>query len=162
MLEDPHIHDPALGEPDTTTRVKTIWQVKFLPVQVAQSKPRLGSSMPDNHVASGGPCLCDTAFHFQLAEAKAVPSRLSSTVGIRSPIRIVIRLSIWIEHGDAPCSLSQTRSWRVGSQLLNHIRGLDYWPGIVPGILAARQAHGCSRTVLLPGNVPVTSDVTER
>jgi hypothetical protein len=41
MLEDPHIHEPALGEPDTTTRVKTIWQVKFLPVQVAQSNPRL-------------------------------------------------------------------------------------------------------------------------
>ncbi len=41
MLEDPHIHEQALGEPDTTTRVKTIWQVKFLPVQLAQSKPGL-------------------------------------------------------------------------------------------------------------------------
>ncbi|MBI1259053.1 MAG: hypothetical protein GC204_16410 [Chloroflexi bacterium] len=34
-LDDPHILEPALGGPDTTTRVKTVWQVKILPVQVA-------------------------------------------------------------------------------------------------------------------------------
>jgi hypothetical protein len=32
-LEDPHIREVALGGPDTTTRLKTVWQVKLLNVE---------------------------------------------------------------------------------------------------------------------------------
>jgi len=35
-LDDAHLFEQALGGVDTTTRVKTVWQVKFLPVQVPQ------------------------------------------------------------------------------------------------------------------------------
>jgi hypothetical protein len=37
-LDDPAIVEPALGGPDTTTRVKTIWQVKILPVKEPESR----------------------------------------------------------------------------------------------------------------------------
>jgi Family of unknown function (DUF6519) len=37
VLDDPHIREVALGGPDTTTRVKTIWQVKMLPLAIPQS-----------------------------------------------------------------------------------------------------------------------------
>jgi hypothetical protein len=39
-LDDPHIREKALGGPDTATRIKTIWQVKVLPlpsVQIAKA-----------------------------------------------------------------------------------------------------------------------------
>ncbi len=36
-LDDPHIREVALGGPDTTTRVKTTWQVKILPLAIPQS-----------------------------------------------------------------------------------------------------------------------------
>ena len=36
-LDDRSLRESALGGPDTTTRVKTVWQVKVLPVKEAQS-----------------------------------------------------------------------------------------------------------------------------
>jgi hypothetical protein len=33
-LEDPHIREKALGGPDTTTRIKNVWQVELLPVAI--------------------------------------------------------------------------------------------------------------------------------
>jgi hypothetical protein len=38
-IDDPLILEKALGGPDTATRVKTIWQVKVLPVTVSQGDP---------------------------------------------------------------------------------------------------------------------------
>jgi hypothetical protein len=32
-LDDPHIREKALGDPDSTTRIKTVWQVKILPLR---------------------------------------------------------------------------------------------------------------------------------
>ncbi|MCX6923046.1 MAG: DUF6519 domain-containing protein [Verrucomicrobia bacterium] len=37
-LDDPSIREKALGGPDTATRLKTIWQVKVLPVQLAHDR----------------------------------------------------------------------------------------------------------------------------
>ena len=34
-LDDSHIRETALGGPDTTTRVKNVWQVRLLRVSVA-------------------------------------------------------------------------------------------------------------------------------
>jgi Family of unknown function (DUF6519) len=74
-LEDPDIREVALGGPDTTTRLKTIWQVKFikgtddatcltgLPASVttpptgklsARSEPPTGTEDPCGLVTSGG------------------------------------------------------------------------------------------------------------
>lgn len=53
-LDDPHIREVALGGPDTTTRLKTIWQVKLLPVSTAGMSPP--SSPP------GGAPTCKTTF----------------------------------------------------------------------------------------------------
>ena len=36
-LEDPNIREKALGGPDTATRIKTIWQVKVLPIKTADA-----------------------------------------------------------------------------------------------------------------------------
>ena len=36
-LDDPSVRESALGGPDTTTRIKTVWQVKVLPVKEPQS-----------------------------------------------------------------------------------------------------------------------------
>ena len=36
-LDDRHIREVALGGPDTSTRLKTVWQVRFLPVADGQS-----------------------------------------------------------------------------------------------------------------------------
>jgi hypothetical protein len=38
-IDDPLIREKALGGPDTATRVKTIWQVKVLPVKVREGDP---------------------------------------------------------------------------------------------------------------------------
>jgi hypothetical protein len=40
MLDDPYIREIALGGPDTTTRLKTVWQVKLLFVKPAVIDPR--------------------------------------------------------------------------------------------------------------------------
>jgi hypothetical protein len=40
-LDDPLLREVALGGPDTATRVKTVWQVKVLPVAVEDAAPRL-------------------------------------------------------------------------------------------------------------------------
>lgn len=52
-LDDPAIREVALGGPDTTTRLKTVWQVKLLPVSSIASPP---ASPPDPC------CACDTQF----------------------------------------------------------------------------------------------------
>ncbi len=38
LLEDPSIHETALGEADTTTRLKTSWQVKVMPLDTRLGK----------------------------------------------------------------------------------------------------------------------------
>jgi hypothetical protein len=51
-LDDPHILEQALGGVDTTTRLKTIWQVKFLPVQVPQFDIRTFTQRYDTFLGS--------------------------------------------------------------------------------------------------------------
>ena len=38
-LDDPRIREVALGGPDTTTRLKNVWQIKLLPVSEALTSP---------------------------------------------------------------------------------------------------------------------------
>ncbi|MDX2213658.1 MAG: DUF6519 domain-containing protein [Oculatellaceae cyanobacterium bins.114] len=42
LLDDPLIQEKALGGPDTTTRLKTVWQVKLLPLQVRSEQIKRG------------------------------------------------------------------------------------------------------------------------
>ena len=42
-LEDPHMREVALGGPDTTTRLKTVWQVRLLSVDTGPTSPPLSS-----------------------------------------------------------------------------------------------------------------------
>ena len=53
-LDDPHIREVALGGPDTTTRVKNVWQVQLLPVSTETTSPP--TSPPSGEVT------CDTQF----------------------------------------------------------------------------------------------------
>ncbi|MBI1868075.1 MAG: hypothetical protein HYS06_07260 [Methylocystis sp.] len=48
-LEDPSIREAALGGPDTALRVKTVWQVKALPVRLVNtaSAPACGDGFPE-------------------------------------------------------------------------------------------------------------------
>lgn len=48
-LDDPHIREVALGGPDTATRLKTIWQVKVLPIPSTdpQTEINCDTSSPD-------------------------------------------------------------------------------------------------------------------
>jgi|GEM_PF-383563 len=48
-LDDPHIREVALGGPDTATRLKTIWQVKVLPILSTdpQTENNCDTSSPD-------------------------------------------------------------------------------------------------------------------
>jgi hypothetical protein len=47
-LDDPLIRETALGGPDTTTRIKTVWQVKVLPVtQQSQDTERLNALLAE-------------------------------------------------------------------------------------------------------------------
>ncbi|HUO55503.1 MAG TPA: DUF6519 domain-containing protein [Rhodoblastus sp.] len=46
-LEDPSLREVALGGADTANRVKTIWQVKALPVQTSGSGAGCGDSFPE-------------------------------------------------------------------------------------------------------------------
>jgi hypothetical protein len=57
-LDDRHIREVALGGPDTTTRLKTVWQVNLLPVDTGIASP------PESPPASppGGPLTCETPF----------------------------------------------------------------------------------------------------
>jgi hypothetical protein len=53
-LEDPEIRESALGGPDTTTRTKTVWQVKLLKVANTATCSMLGTSwIPDLGVLRG-------------------------------------------------------------------------------------------------------------
>jgi hypothetical protein len=54
-LEDPSIREVALGGPDTTTRSKTIWQVKLLRVPDANLPANCATEFPgwDNEIAAG-------------------------------------------------------------------------------------------------------------
>jgi DNA-binding beta-propeller fold protein YncE len=54
-LDDPHLREVALGGPDTTTRLKTVWQVRLLPVETGITSPPLDS--PPRAVVT-----CDTPF----------------------------------------------------------------------------------------------------
>jgi hypothetical protein len=51
-LEDPEIKEPALGGPDTSTRVKTVWQVKFLYAGKDFSKILVSAAGTDNSLSS--------------------------------------------------------------------------------------------------------------
>ena len=58
-LEDPRIREKALGGPDTTTRIKNVWQVELLPV-----------ALPDDGALS-----CETEFP-EWSELNAAPTGL--------------------------------------------------------------------------------------
>ena len=42
-IDDPHIREVALDGPDTTTRVKNVWQVHVLPVSPGITSPPMSS-----------------------------------------------------------------------------------------------------------------------
>ena len=44
-LEDPSIREVALGGPDTTTRTKTVWQAKLLPLESNTATPDVDSAL---------------------------------------------------------------------------------------------------------------------
>jgi hypothetical protein len=60
-LEDPRIRENALGGPDTTERLQTVWQVKLLPVATQTSPPSSPLSSPISSPPSS-PLDCATDF----------------------------------------------------------------------------------------------------
>ncbi len=47
-LDDPRLREVALGGPDTATRLKTVWQVRFLPVKAnASAAPSCETAFPE-------------------------------------------------------------------------------------------------------------------
>ena len=47
-LDDPLLREVALGGPDTATRVKTVWQVRLLPITVATGDPAVLKDLQTN------------------------------------------------------------------------------------------------------------------
>ena len=59
-LEDPRLREVALGGPDTTERLQTVWQVRLLPVNPLSSPPASPLSSPlSSPPASPHPCCSD-------------------------------------------------------------------------------------------------------
>ena len=81
-LDDPWIRETALGGPDTTTRVKTVWQVKALPVQPAGGAISCGDTAQewDNLVAPSSGTLSARAQPTQTTDS---PCLLPPSAGYR-------------------------------------------------------------------------------
>jgi hypothetical protein len=52
-IEDPQIQETALGGPDTTTRIKTVWQVRYRPVATNATCDDLGPDWPPQAIGRG-------------------------------------------------------------------------------------------------------------
>jgi hypothetical protein len=61
-LDDRRIREVALGGPDTTTRLKTVWQVKLLPVSAEMSSPPASPPASPPTSPPAGQVTCETTF----------------------------------------------------------------------------------------------------
>jgi|GEM_PF-906097 len=119
VLEDPRLREVALGGPDTTERLQTIWQVRLLPVKQLASPPASPLSSPLSSPPDGvHPCCSDfpewkklTAPTTGTMNARTVPPSgntnpcvLPPTAGYQSLENQLYRIEVF-KGGD---SLSQT------------------------------------------------------
>ena len=61
-LDDRHMREVALGAPDTTTRLKTVWQIKLLPVSARISSPPASPPASPPGSPPTGQVTCETPF----------------------------------------------------------------------------------------------------
>ncbi|RFM26945.1 DUF6519 domain-containing protein [Deminuibacter soli] len=88
-LDDPHIHEVALGEADTTMRLQTVWQVKLLNVGADSSVP----------------LTCDTVFPGYVALSMPSTGKLTAQ-------------TVPVKPGDNPCVLPPSAGYqRLENQL---------------------------------------------
>ena len=96
-LDDPLLREVALGGPDTTTRVKTIWQVRLLPIAVAAGDPALLKDLQSKRAevqkkldavkAAGGSAADIAQLTADLAAIDARIAALSVAVSCDSPFK---------------------------------------------------------------------------
>jgi hypothetical protein len=89
-LDDPQLREVALGGPDTATRIKTVWQVRILPVAppdtVAKQKDLTKKREPlqkkvDDLTAAGGNPQDIASLRAELAKIDAQLAQLAGAVG---------------------------------------------------------------------------------
>jgi hypothetical protein len=92
-LQDPALRDPALGGPDTTTRIQTLWQVRTLAVDANATGDAFGPGWAPPGAASTGTLMAATATATAPATG-GVPVILPPTAGYRGLANQLYRVEI--------------------------------------------------------------------
>ena len=122
VLDDADLHEVALEAPDTTTRTKTVWQVKLLPLTIPESEAHCGKDFAEWKNLTKPRAVRLAAQATPLASVSTDPCAVAPKAGFSGVANQLYRVEI---HTPGPLGTAKFKWSRDNGSIVGRVKEID-------------------------------------